>query len=133
MLDIICTRKEKNMGIFIFQVLQNGVKHIILQKKKRFTGDIVLGIGSDQGNAGDLHQVIDARVDLQHDWRVVGVGLPVDAAGVIHGQQRDLIVLQTGGLFRFFPRDEEPVHVVFGLLHLHIPRRSRSSSKIHRN
>ena len=28
MLDIICTRKEKNTGIFIFQALQNGVENI---------------------------------------------------------------------------------------------------------
>ena len=27
-LDIIYIRKEKNTGIFIFQALQNGVKHI---------------------------------------------------------------------------------------------------------
>ena len=29
MIDIICTKKEKNTGIFIFQAQQNGVKHII--------------------------------------------------------------------------------------------------------
>ena len=28
MLDIISKRKEKNTGIFTFQVLQNGVEHI---------------------------------------------------------------------------------------------------------
>ena len=32
MLDIICTSKEKNMGIFIFQALQNGVKHIEIRE-----------------------------------------------------------------------------------------------------